>query len=281
MKHGILTGLGGRGLWWLAHARQHPGCTLVACVEPHAPNRERAVTQYGVDPSQIYASIDDALNSVDADFVIDVTPPAVHHVIADKAFAAGLHVIGEKPLSDDFALAKRSAALGATAGRKHMVAQNYRFGAQPRHTRKLIAEGVSVQAITWNHPWGWHAGDAAHAIVFHYANGLVGTHISVGCTVGAQSGYNGEWRIDGPGGTLSWDNANRMWHHHLHRVTERMHRELFPPPVPPSEQTMLTEFFAAIDEDREPECSARDNLKSLAMVFGAIESAKTGQRVAI
>ena len=36
---------------------------------------------------------------------------------------------------------------------------------------------------------------------------------------------------------------------------------------------MLDEFFSAIRDDREPECSARDNLKSLAMVFAAIQSA--------
>jgi hypothetical protein len=41
-------------------------------------------------------------------FRLDVTPPAVHHEIALEAFAAGLHVIGEKPLSDTSTTPKSS-----------------------------------------------------------------------------------------------------------------------------------------------------------------------------
>jgi predicted dehydrogenase len=70
-----------------------------------------------------------------------------------------------------------------------------------------------------------------------------------------------------------------MWHVHLHRTPERVRSEIFPLAVPAPEQAILDEFFAAIREDREPECSARDNLKSLAMVFAAIQSAKEGRRV--
>ncbi|MFA0778401.1 MAG: hypothetical protein PVTTEEND_002115, partial [Candidatus Fervidibacter sp.] len=36
---------------------------------------------------------------------------------------------------------------------------------------------------------------------------------------------------------------------------------------------------SAVREGREPECSARDNLRTLAMVFGAIESARRQQWV--
>ena len=39
---------------------------------------------------------------------MDVTPPAVHHEIAEKAFARGLHVVGEKPLSDNYTTANLS-----------------------------------------------------------------------------------------------------------------------------------------------------------------------------
>ncbi len=70
-----------------------------------------------------------------------------------------------------------------------------------------------------------------------------------------------------------------MWHAHLHRTEERINEEIFPLAVPPSEQAMLDEFFAAIRENREPECSARDNLGSLRMVFGAIQSSQEGRKV--
>ena len=42
---------------------------------------------------------------------------------------------------------------------------------------------------------------------------------------------------------------------------------------------ILNEFVSAVREGREPECSARDNIRTLAMTFGAVESAATGRKV--
>jgi predicted dehydrogenase len=325
----IITGLGGRGQWWLGNLLNRKDVQLVAAVEPYQPNADKAVARFGLDPKAIFPTLDEAIANAKADFVLDVTPPAVHHDIAYKAFAAGLHVIGEKPLSDNFAIAKQVADAGEKAGVKHMITQNYRFGPQPRTTRKLLAEGligqpgqcdlrfytpwadspgthyvtqpymlindmmvhhfdmmryvldanpISVHAITWNQPWGWHAGDAAHAIVFEFPDKLMATHVCVGCAVGSQTGWNGDWRIEGPKGSITWD-KDKMWRAHLHRVERKINEEIFPLSVPPSEQAMLDEFFAAIAENREPECSAHDNLESLRMVFGAIQSAKEGRKV--
>ncbi|MCM2533336.1 hypothetical protein NDK43_14175 [Neobacillus pocheonensis] len=43
----------------------------------------------------------------------------------------------------------------------------------------------------------------------------------------------------------------------------------------------LKEFADSINENREPETSGKDNLRSLAMVLGAVESVKTGKSVLI
>ena len=50
-------------------------------------------------------------------------------------------------------------------------------------------------------------------------------------------------------------------------------------PNPEGHNPVLSEFLAALREDREPECGAEDNLKSMSMVFGAVLSAKEGRRV--
>lgn len=333
MNRCIITGLGGRGLHWVSNVRERDDCEIVACVEPVEANRERAVEKAGVPRERIFASLSEAIASAQADFLIDVTPPAVHHQVAEQAFAAGLHVLGEKPLSDNFDTAKSVVGAGTKAGLKHMITQNYRFGAQPRTTRRVLSEGLigqpeqcdvrfympwadspgsyyvtepfmlindmmvhhfdlmryvlgqepeSVQAITWNHSWGWHRGDAAHAIVFRFAGGLVATHVSCGCAVGSQSSWNGDWRIEGPGGSIDWDSEG-TFHSHLHRLAQGeekvSRRRIEHLEVPPSQQAILDEFLGAIRENREPECSARDNLGSLAMVFAAIQSAREGRRV--
>ena len=328
----IITGLGGQGLSWLKQLRQHEECEIVGYIEPSEANQQRAVEQHDVPREQIYNSLDEALQTVKADFVLDVTPPSVHHQIAETAFAHGLHVLGEKPLSDDFETAKRVVAAGEAANVKHMITQNYRFTSQPRTTHRVLKEGLigkpgqcdirfympwadfpnthyvtepfmlindmmvhhfdlmryvldndpeSVQAITWNQPWGWHKGDAAHAIVFRYADGLVATHVSVACAVGSQTSWNGDWRIEGPKGSIDWAD-NQTTYSHLHRTDEEIDKQkIVDDDVPAPQQAILSEFLAAIREDRQPECNARDNLKSLAMVFAAIQSAKEKREVSL
>jgi predicted dehydrogenase len=45
--------------------------------------------------------------------------------------------------------------------------------------------------------------------------------------------------------------------------------------------SVIADFLAAIEAGTEPETAGSDNIKSLAMVFAAIESARLGQRVLI
>ena len=326
----ILTGLGGRGLHWLSAARKHPDVDVVSFVEPYQGSIDRAVQQHDVPRAAIFPSLDEAIKNSDADFVLDVTPPAIHPEVAFKAFESGLHVIGEKPLSDNFETAKRVAAAGAAAGLTHMITQNYRFGGLPRTSRRVLDEGligkpgqcdiqfymnwadspgthyvtepfmlindmmvhhfdliryvlnqdpVSVSATTWNQPWGWHAGDACHSILFKFESGLIATHVANGAAVGSRTTYNGNWRIEGDQGSLDW-NMDQLSYSRLHRTDEIIdHRPLEQDAVKPGEQAMLDEFFAAIGDNRAPECSAQDNLKSLAMVFAAIQSSKEGREV--
>ena len=330
MQRCIIIGLGNRGLGWAHAASMHRNVEAVAYVEPSEKSRERAKECDWINGDLFFDSFEDATSAVQADMIIDVTPPAIHHEVAAKAFAKGLHVLGEKPLSDDYETAVKVAKQSADSGLKHMVAQNYRFNAGSRKMKKLVDEKaigdigqldvkfykgwadldgshyvtqpymlindmmvhhfdlmrflmgvdpVAVQAVTWNHPWGWHAGDAAHSIVFEFPNGLYATHVSVGCSVGnTQSDYFGEWRMDGSKGSLEWSDK-RITYAHMHRAEKKVREEIFTDPVPEQMDGILTEFTAAIAEDRQPECNPADNLYSVAMVFAAIKSAKEKRRV--
>ena len=140
-------------------------------------------------------------------------------------------------------------------------------------------EPVSAQAITWNLPWGWHKGDAAQIIVFRFPNGLVASHRAVGCTLGKRTSYNGEWRVETHQGTLTWE-GEQLFHTHEHRAKEKVRAEL---PLD-KEGTggpaqMLKDFIAALKANKQPECNAEDNLKSMAMVFAAVKSAKERREV--
>ncbi len=334
----IIVGLGGRGLYWYRECMESPGTEVVACVKPTQKNMERVTGEYGVDPGIIFPSLQEAIDAVDADFIIDNTPPAAHEEIAMTAFESGLHILGEKPISDTFPAAKRIVEAGKNHSLKHMITQNYRFNPLPRVTRALLGadrigrvgqldvslyvdwadipgshyvrepymfltdmgvhhfdmirytlgrEPESVRAITWNLPWGWHHGDACQLILFRFRDGTVATHRGIGCTVGhVPAGHNGEWRYEGPKGTLTWEGFD-LYYTHRHKVDPQIREKIDldaemqrigDRSTAEEQNPMLREFIASVREDREPECSGEDNLNSLAMTFGAVTSAKENGR---
>ena len=141
----ILVGLGGRGRYWLGQYLQQADIEVAACVEPFAQNRQCAVEKHDISAEQIHDDLAQALDVVHADFVFDITPPTTHEKIAMQTFAASLHLLGEKPLSDDYRAAQRVVAAGKEVGVRHMITQNYRFAGLPLTTRRLLSENLIGQ----------------------------------------------------------------------------------------------------------------------------------------
>ncbi|MAF10033.1 hypothetical protein CMK11_06230 [Candidatus Poribacteria bacterium] len=328
---GILVGLGGRARSWLQVCRRSGQADLVGYVEVSPERRAQAIEQWEIPADAVFDSLSAAAAAVDADFALDITPPAAHEAVANAAFGAGLHLIGEKPLSDTFEAAQRMLAASERAGLTHVITQNYRFGPVPRTGHRLLQEKivgeikhvavgfyrpwahapgthyvtmpyplitdmgihhfdllryvldlepVSVYAETWNPSWGWHAGDAGHCAIFEFEGGVKVIHHSLGSSVGKTTTWNGDWRVEGAGGSMTWEDDDIFWT--AVGPAEKQGREQLPlDDVANGQDALLAEFISAIEEGREPECSSRDNIKSLAMVFAAVESAKEGRRVRI
>ena len=111
----ILAGLGMHGRWWARICRKHPEVEIVGYVARTRASRQRAVKEWEAPEDRLFGSLTDALASVKADFVLDVTPPAAHREIALTSFDAGLALLGEKPMSDSYRGAKDIAEAGVTA----------------------------------------------------------------------------------------------------------------------------------------------------------------------
>ncbi|MBT7097929.1 Gfo/Idh/MocA family oxidoreductase, partial [Candidatus Poribacteria bacterium] len=124
---GILVGLGGRARSWLQVCRRSDEAELVGYVEVSPERRAQAIEQWDIPADAVFDSLDAAAAALAADFALDITPPAAHEAVANAAFGAGLHLIGEKPLSDTFEAAKRMLAASENAGLTHVITQNYRF----------------------------------------------------------------------------------------------------------------------------------------------------------
>jgi predicted dehydrogenase len=62
--------------------------------------------------------------------------------------------------------------------------------------------------------------------------------------------------------------------------TRKLEVSMAPMPVE-RHAAAMAEFVAALRASRLPETNCQDNIKSLAMVLAAVESAKTGRKVAV
>ena len=149
------------------------------------------------------------------------------------------------------------------------------------------SDPVSVYCEEFNPSWSWYKGDACTTALFEMTDGLRYTYRGSWCAEGLPSSWEGDWRAVGSAGTALWDGHSKIV---SETVTERnagFHnpvekREATPEKdVPGGIAGSLRDFLHALDTGATPMGECHDNIKSLAMVFGAIESAQTGQRVKI
>ena len=138
----IQAGVGGFGVSWLYAVRECDGFEHVALVDPSPAALENAGEITGVPPERRFNSVEEAIATVPADGLIDVTPAPCHESTTITALASGLHVLVEKPISDTLASATAMVRAASRYDRTLMVTQQYRYHDQPRCLRRMIAEGV-------------------------------------------------------------------------------------------------------------------------------------------
>ena len=150
------------------------------------------------------------------------------------------------------------------------------------------ADPVAVYAQESNPTGSWFAHGAAANTIFEFSGDVIFTYRGSWVAEGATTSWESTWRIIGTNGTLLWDGAD---HFEARIVADnngflRPLKDVAVPPAPYPSQThghasVIAAFLKAVDTGRPPETAGSDNIKSLAMVFAAIESARTHQRVTI
>jgi predicted dehydrogenase len=141
-------------------------------LEPHAkalrevPDRARVVWAVARSDARLRdvaencgfpttTDIDRAIDDPAVDAVLVLTPANAHLPIAEAAFAAGKHVLCEKPLEASLERAERLVAAGRRAGRKLGTVLQLRFRAGSRRLKQVLDEGLlgEVQAASMMVPW--------------------------------------------------------------------------------------------------------------------------------
>ncbi|MCA9861266.1 MAG: Gfo/Idh/MocA family oxidoreductase, partial [Thermomicrobiales bacterium] len=138
----IVTGLGSWGPGWAELIQQQDGVELAAVVEPMDDRRQAVVEARGLTPDQAYSDLQTALDHVETDAVLVVTPPNTHLDVARIAFAAQKPVLMEKPLAASMDDARALVELAEETGNLLIVSQNYRYRPPMQAVRKLLQDGV-------------------------------------------------------------------------------------------------------------------------------------------
>src|SRR5687768_643209 len=100
----VQLGLGSWGRNWVEEVtRATPGILAMAWVEPDRATRERASAELDLPPERVFGALDEALAAVPADAGLAVVPIAAHGQATRAALEAGLHVLVEKPFTEDLA----------------------------------------------------------------------------------------------------------------------------------------------------------------------------------
>ena len=96
-----------------------------------------------------------AIDDPTVDAVLVLTPANAHLPIAELAFAAGKHVMCEKPLEVSLERAERLIAAGRRADRRLGICLQHRFRGGSRRLHELLTQGAlgTVQAATLMVPW--------------------------------------------------------------------------------------------------------------------------------
>jgi predicted dehydrogenase len=141
---------------------------------------------------------------------------------------------------------------------------------------------VSAWCREFNTAWSWYKGNASAVCVFEMADGAIFTYRGSWCAEGVNTTWECDWRLVGRRGTAIWNGKEAPWaeitpprekHDFINKGTrveaplDWTGREGHP--------GCLDEMFASLLEGRPAETECTDNLKTVEMVFGAIESSRT------
>jgi predicted dehydrogenase len=150
------------------------------------------------------------------------------------------------------------------------------------------ANPVSVYCHSFNPSRSWYKGDASAIAIFEMTDGIVFSYRGSWCSEGQNTNWNSNWRVLGSKGTVAWDGAEAFNAQSVNPDAPKkfmLDQQTLTVPILSQQHTghaaLMHEFVSAIRENRKPETDCEDNIKSLAMVLAAVESAKTGKKVPV
>ena len=150
------------------------------------------------------------------------------------------------------------------------------------------SDPVSVYCKEWNPAGSWYDHDASAACIFEMTGGVVYVYRGSWCSEGLNTSWECDWRVIGRTGSVLWDGADGFRAEGVARsggfrseLRSIEVPELSEPGKEGGHAGLIADFVRCIRSGETPETSCEDNIKSVAMVFAAIESSEGGRSVAV
>jgi predicted dehydrogenase len=317
----VVVGAGGMGRAWLRTVEESSLVELAGIVDLDLEAAGAAAAWLGRPDLPVGAGTAQLASDVGAQAVINVTVPAAHHPVTTEALAAGLPVLGEKPVASTVAQGLSLAAAAELHGQLFMVSQSRRYNRQLFEAKRLSASLGAVGIVfaeffkaphfggfrdAMDHPllldMAIHQFDMARFLLdadpvsvfceeynpsWSWYRGDAGATAVFEMSGGERFVFTGSWCS--PGQETSWNASWRisgesgtvLWDGDNEPVTS------LAPDGRSSEDPgqeiagSLRDFVAAVRTGSIPMGSVHQNIMSLAMVEAAILSAATGSRVSL
>ncbi len=150
------------------------------------------------------------------------------------------------------------------------------------------ADPHSVFCKEWNPSGSWYDHGASAVAVFEMTGGIVYSYRGSWCAEGLNTPWESEWHVIGEQGSVRWDGRDGF-QAQVVTNTGGFISELGEVSVPPFDDEaklgghagLIRDFVHGLRTGATPETVCTDNIKSLGMVFAAIESAERGRNVEV
>lgn len=331
----VVVGAGGISNAWFPPLQKEK-VEIAGVVDIRDEAAKSQCAKYGID-CETGTDLAAMLKAKRPDFIVDLTIPSAHCKVSCDAMRAGCHVIGEKPLADTVAEARKMIKVSEETGLMCMVSQSRRY--EPRHValRNAIARGrlgdittlncdffmachfggfreemasplildmaihqfdlarmfigadpVAVYAHEFNPKGSWYKGDVSADCIFEMSDGSVFCYRGSWCAEGMRTSWHGDWRVIGTKGTVIYEHDQPLKGELATDAGSKgLMRGQKPFEIPDAKMAVkcqhgaLREFLRALDGGPAPQGLVQDNIHSLEMVCGAIESSRKRRRVEI
>jgi predicted dehydrogenase len=144
-----------------AHMRGYigaEGSELVAICDVDPARVDAAGAEYSVPAEGRYTDYKQMLANAKLDIVSICLPNYIHKQVAEETFAAGAHVVCEKPMATTVAEAEAMIEAAKRADRQLVICYNYRYRADAQWIKKVIGAGqlgeINFVNATWRRETG-------------------------------------------------------------------------------------------------------------------------------